>query len=112
MAVRIVLENAKAQLEAQKKREYAAAKEARLAELQTEYNEFKAEKDSELADAISELKAAYEAAVVAKQTQHDKVVSDREAEINRKAEEYATVKAAVLDGLIVDLQRMIDKTEG
>ena len=112
MAVKVVLENAKAQLEQQKAREFEVAKQAKMTELASEFNTFKAAKEKEYTDSISALKTAYDAAVLAKKQAYDEVVKTKQTEINKQAEEYATGKAAVLEGLIAELQIMIEKTEG
>ena len=101
MSVKIVLENAKAQLETQKKREFDVAYNAKYEELAPELGEFKKTAQTQ-----------YDEAVRALQETRDKAIQAKENEIAEKATAYAKTKSTELDGMIANLQAMIEKAEG
>lgn len=101
MSVKIVLENAKAQLENQKKREFETSYNMKFEELAPELSEFKRVTQQQ-----------YDEAVRALQETRDKAISAKQAEIEDKAKSYANLKSSDIDGMIANLQAMIDKTEG
>lgn len=101
MSVKIVLENAKAQLEAQKKKEFDTAYNAKYAELAPDLTAFK-----------NEAQKQYDEAVKALEVAREKSVATKTAEIEEKASAFANSKSSEIDGMISNLQAMIEKTEG
>lgn len=97
MSIKIVLENALAQLKAQKDEAYKNAYANKLAEYDSEFNEYRIQKQQELQDAENALKASYENALKAKK-----------AEIEQKADYCAKLASGNVDKMIDDLQKMID----
>ena len=101
MSVKVVLENALAQLEQQKASAYKQAYDVKKAELNNDFDAYRLEKKKEYDDAIVALRARYEAAIDAKS-----------AEIDSKAKAYAGVASASVDKNIADIKAMIERTEG
>ena len=100
MSVKIVLENAKAQLEAQKKREFDSAFNVKYEELAPELAEFKQTTQKEFDEAVHAL-----------QETRDKAITAKVAESEGKATDYANTKSTEIDKMIANLQAMIEKTE-
>jgi hypothetical protein len=101
MSVKVVLENALAQLETQKAAVYKQAYDVKTTELNNEFEAYRVEKKQEYDDAIVALRTRYEAAIDAKK-----------AEIDSKAKAYADVASASVDKNIADIKAMIERTEG
>ena len=101
MSVKVVLENALAQLEQQKASAYKQAYDVKKAELNNDFDAYRLEKKKEYDDAIVALRTRYEAAIEAKS-----------AEIDSKAKAYAGVASASVDKNIADIKAMIERTEG
>lgn len=97
MSAKVILDNARTQLETQKKRTLIEAHDRRFAELKPELEEYTQKKAQEKADAEQALNESYQRAIAEKQ-----------AEIEMKASAYASSEAAVLDKQIMQLQSMID----
>ena len=101
MSVRIVLQNAKTQLEAQKQKVYNDAYQAKYADLKTQLDDYTIEKKREYDEAVLTLKAAF-----------DEAINAKKAEFENLASSYADVQVSVIDKSISDLQVMIDNAEG
>lgn len=97
MSVKIVLENAKAQLEAQKSKAYADAKAQAIARLKPEYDAYVANKKAEYDEAVKTLTVAYENALA------EKKATDEIA-----ACAYADTQVGVINSSIEQLQKLID----
>lgn len=100
MGVRIVLQNAKAQLEAQKQKVYQDAYNERYDELKPQIDAYTLEKKQEYDEAVVMLRGAYEEAVTAKKVECESLASG-----------YAQMKMAVVDNSIAELNKMIEKAE-
>lgn len=98
MSVKVILENALSQLDAQKTQTYKQAYDAKTAELTSEYDAYRIAKKQEYDDAVLALKARYDAAMSAKKE-----------EIDEKAKLYADIAVAAIDKNIADLKAMIEK---
>lgn len=100
MSVKVILENALSQAEAQKTSVYNQAYNAKTAELASEYEAFKAVKKQEYDEAVLALKAKYDAAMSAKKEETD-----------QKAKVYAELATNNVDKVIAELRTMIENTE-
>lgn len=106
----IVLQNARAQLEAQKQSEYDNAYASKYAELKSQEDAFVAQKQAECDAAIQELTAAYNEAVEAKKKHCDEAIATQKATIQATATQYASTRAADTDKLIAEIDRLIATT--
>lgn len=109
---KIVLQNAKAQLEAQKKQEYDKAYSVRVSELRSAMDAYTLEKNKEYTDSVARLKAAYNEAVAEKKREMDEAIAARKATVESEACIYAAERAKTMDELIASVQLLIDKAEG
>lgn len=103
----IVLQNAKAQLEAQKQSEYDNAYASKYAELKPQEDTFIAQKQAECEAAIQELTAAYNEAVEEKKKHCDEAIATQKATIQATAAQYAGTRAANTDKLIAEIDKLI-----
>ena len=95
MSVKIVLDNAIAQLNAQKTKAYNDALTTMTVQLNPELDAYKAAKKKEYDETVAQLKAAYDAAIAEKQSA-----------INSQAKAYAETAVAQIDATIVQLQKL------
>ena len=100
MSVKVVLENAKVQLEAQKKRIVAEAHDKKYAELKPSLDEYTKLKAQEKAEAEASLNASYQ-----------KAIASKEAEIEAQANLYANSEVAIIDNQISQLEEMIKNAQ-
>lgn len=107
----IVLQNAKAQLEAQKQTEYDNAYASKYAELKAQVDAFTAQKQSELEAAINELTAAYNEAVDAKRKHCEDAIATQKATIEATAAQYAATVSTATDNLIAEIVKLINNSE-
>lgn len=98
MSVKIVLQNAIAQLEAQKSQQNAELKRIKAAELKIEFDSYKQQKQQEYDTAVATLKSSLDAALVEKQV-----------EIDTKINTYVDMQSTSLDVKIAQLQKMLDE---
>ena len=103
----IVLQNAKAQLEAQKQSEYDNAYASKYAELKSQEDAFVAQKQAECDAAIQKLTAAYNEAVEEKKKHCDEAIATQKATIRATAAQYAGTRAANTDKLIAEIDKLI-----
>ena len=108
-ATKIVLQNAKAQLEAQKKTEYDNAYASKYAELKTQVDAFAAQKRQERDEAINQLTAAYNDAVEAKRKHCDDAINAQIATIDATAKNYADTRIAEIDKLIEQVAALAEE---
>lgn len=95
MSVKIVLDNAIAQLNAQKTKAYNDALATMTTQLAPELDAFKATKRKEYDETVAQLKGAFDAAIAEKQ-----------AAINAQAKVYADAAVAQIDATIAELQKL------
>lgn len=100
MSVKIVLQNAKAQLEAQKVKAYQEAYNEKYAELKPHIDTYSVEKKKEYDEAVVALKGAF-----------DEAINAKKAEVESLSANYATVKVATIDNSIAELDAMISKAK-
>lgn len=98
--IKVIFDNAIAQLEAQRTKVICAAKSARYAELKPAYDEYVAAKTAEYNEATAALKAAY-----------DKAVDEKRTRLDAEATAYATQRAATLDVQIEALRKLAAESE-
>lgn len=99
MGIKIILQNAKAQLEAQKTKAYNDAKNQMLARSKADYDAFAAQKKSEYDEAVKALNEAY-----------NNALTERKSADERTACEYAESYVGEINNSINQLQEIIDKT--
>ena len=99
MSVKIVLENAKAQLEAQKTKAYNEAKTQMIARLKPDFDVYAAQKKTEFDEAVKTLTDAY-----------NNALTERKAADEARATNYAQSYVEKIDTSISQLQEIIDKT--
>ena len=95
MSVKIVLDNAIAQLNAQKSKAYNDALTTMTVQLNPDLDAYKAAKKKEYDETVAQLKAAYDAAI-----------SEKQAAINAQAKVYADNAVAKIDNTIAELQKL------
>jgi predicted component of type VI protein secretion system len=100
MSVKIVLQNAVAQLEAQKTKTFADAKAKKLTELTPTFDTYKQEQQAKYDEAVASLKTAF-----------DKSITTKQEEIETQAKAYADVEVATIDNSITQLTKMIEAAE-
>ena len=104
----VVLQNAKAQLEAQKKKVFSDAYATAVAEKKTEIDEFKLSKQTAYTAKVAELKKTYDEALEALKKNLDEEVANKNAEIEAVAENYANTKVSETDNLIKQIDQLIN----
>lgn len=95
MSVKIVLDNAIAQLNAQKTKAYNDALTTMTVQLTPELDAYKAAKKKEYDETVAQLKTAYDAAIAEKQ-----------AAINAQAKVFADNAVSKIDATIAELQKL------
>ena len=100
MGVRIILQNAKAQLEAQKQKVYQDAYSSKKEELKPQLDAYVVEKKKDYDDAVVRLKTAF-----------DEAVSAKNKEVEALAASYASIKQSTIDNSIKELDEMIATAE-
>lgn len=101
MSVKVILENAKAQLEAQKSKIYDEAKTTMIARLKPEYDTYVAQKKAERDEAIRTVTVAYENAIAEKRSSDEATACS-----------YANAQTQAVVMSIERLNSMINDTEG
>ena len=96
MSVNIILQNAIAQLEAQKAKKIEEASNVKAAELKADFESYKQQKQAEYDEAVATLKMSFDATIAAKQ-----------AEISAQVSTYASTQAILLDKKIEQLKQML-----
>lgn len=104
----VVLQNAKAQLEAQKKKIYADAYASAIADKKAEIDEFKSNKQTAYAAKLEELKKAYDEALNEMKKNLDEEVANKTAEVDAIAENFANMKVSETDNLIKQIEQLIN----
>lgn len=104
----VVLQNAKAQLEAQKKKIYADAYDSAITDKKAEIDEFKSNKQTAYVAKVAELKKAYDEALNEMKKNLDEEVANKNAEIEAIAENYANTKVSETDNLIKQIDQLIN----
>lgn len=100
MSVKVVLQNAKTQLEAQKKGVYSRAYESRIGELKPTLDDYVKVKTEEKMQAEAALTEAY-----------TRAIESKKSEIETQAEFYATAQCVPVDNTIKELEKMIESAE-
>lgn len=108
----IILQNAKTQLEAEKKKVYNDAYNNKMNELRTDFDKYSAEQNKIYNDTVAQLKAAYDAAVAEKRKTTDNLIAARRGGMESEAATYANERASYTDSLIAQIDELIAKTEG
>lgn len=108
---KIILQNAKAQFEAQKQKVYKEAYDGKIAEMKPDLDTYTSEKNQEYTQSIVELKAAYDAAVAEKRKACDDAIAARKTEIESIASINASKRVAMTENYIAKLAEMIDGME-
>lgn len=108
----IILQNTKAQLEAEKKKVYNDAYTNKMNELRTDFDKYSAEQNKLYNDTVAQLKAAYDAAVAEKRKNTDNLIAARRGGMESEAAAYANERASYTDTIIAQIDELIAKTEG
>lgn len=108
---KVILQNAKAQFEAQKQKTYNESYSAKYAELKTDYDTYAAEKNKEYTEEIAKLKTAYDAAVAAKRKACDDAILVKKTAIESTASIYANACVSKTDKYISQLNDMLSAME-
>ena len=108
---KVILQNAKAQFEAQKQKIYKEVYDSKIAEMKTDLDAYTSEKNQEYTQSIVELKAAYDAAVAEKRKSCEDAIAARKNEIESIASINASKRVAATEGYISKLDEMINGME-
>lgn len=102
MSAKIILQNALAQLEAERDNERAAAESVYKAQLKNELDAFTAEKQKEFDDTVALLKAKFDEAIAAKQAEHNELA--QKYVINQNSDSDKRIEA--LKSLIAEIKEV------
>ena len=108
---KIVLQNAKSQLEAQKQKIFNDAHAVKAAQLKGEIDAFVAQKTTEYNASIAVLKKAYDAAVAEKKKACDDEIAASKKSVDDEANAYAESQAAITQKLIDEIQKILESVE-
>lgn len=119
-ANKIILENAKSQLETQKSKSYNEAYSIKMAELKNEFDKFSSEKNSEFQNTVAQktaeynqsvetLKKAFDAAIAEKKKSLDEQIANKKKSNESIAELYAQEKVAESDMFISNIISLLEK---
>lgn len=102
MSAKIILQNALAQLEAERDSERAAAESVYKAQLKSELDTFTATKQKELDDTIALLKAKFDETIAARQVELDELAQKYVATQNSDSDK----RIEALKSLIADIKEV------
>ncbi len=108
---KIILQNAKSQLESQKQKIFNDAHAVKIAQLKSEIDTFVAQKTNEYNASIAALKKAYDAAVAEKKKACDDEIAERKKSVDDEAHAYAESQVAITQKLIDELQTILESME-
>lgn len=108
---KIVLQNAKTQLEAQKQKIFNDAYAVKTAQLKADVDAFITLKTNEYNVSISKLKKAYDDAIAEKKKEFDNEIAEKKKSVDELATVYAGQQTSITQNLIFEIESLIAKVE-